>query len=282
MTATTFNFGLLIEAEQLVPFLGHEKLRIVDLSRNSVYEQLHIPHALHVKPRLLVRQEEQASGLLPDDAALQTFIEYLNISPEHHVVVYDDEGGAWAGRLIWNLHCLGFYNTSLLNGGIHAWLAAGYPTSADNEKLTKVESLFNPNLNNIDQYRIQYSELLEKVQQQNIQLWDCRTEEEYTGQRLAARRGGHIPNAIHFEWSTAINRQNHLKLHPLERTQQRLEQLGFQLDQPVVVYCQSHHRSGLAYILGRLLDWNVQAYDGAWSEWGNRLDSPIITGESPA
>ena len=224
MTATTFNFGLLIEAEQLVPFLGHEKLRIVDLSRNSVYEQLHIPHALHVKPRLLVRQEEQASGLLPDDAALQTFIEYLNISPEHHVVVYDDEGGAWAGRLIWNLHCLGFYNTSLLNGGIHAWLAAGYPTSADNEKLTKVESLFNPNLNNIDQYRIQYSELLEKVQQQNIQLWDCRTEEEYTGQRLAARRGGHIPNAIHFEWSTAINRQNHLKLHPLERTQQRLEQ----------------------------------------------------------
>ena len=282
MTATTFNFGLLIEAEQLVPFLGHEKLRIVDLSRDSVHEQLHIPHALHVKPHLLVRQEEQASGLLPDDAALQTFIEYLNISPEHHVVVYDDEGGAWAGRLIWNLHCLGFYNTSLLNGGIHAWLAAGYPTSADNEKLTKVESLFNPNLNNIDQYRIQYSELLEKVQQQNIQLWDCRTEEEYTGQRLAARRGGHIPNAIHFEWSTAINRQNHLKLHPLERTQQRLEQLGFQLDQPVVVYCQSHHRSGLAYILGRLLDWNVQAYDGAWSEWGNRLDSPIITGESPA
>ena len=282
MTATTFNFGLLIEAEQLVPFLGHEKLRIVDLSRDSVHEQLHIPHALHVKPHLLVRQEEQASGLLPDDAALQTFIEYLNISPEHHVVVYDDEGGAWAGRLIWNLHCLGFYNTSLLNGGIHAWLAAGYPTSADNEKLTKVESLFNPNLKNIDQYRIQYFELLEKVQQQNIQLWDCRTEEEYTGQRLAARRGGHIPNAIHFEWSTAINRQNHLKLHPLERTQQRLEQLGFQLDQPVVVYCQSHHRSGLAYILGRLLDWNVQAYDGAWSEWGNRLDSPIITGESPA
>ena len=282
MTATTFNFGLLIEAEQLVPFLGHEKLRIVDLSRNSVHEQLHIPHALHVKPHLLVRQEEQASGLLPDDAALQTFIEYLNISPEHHVVVYDDEGGAWAGRLIWNLHCLGFYNTSLLNGGIHAWLAAGYPTSADNEKLTKVESLFNPNLKNIDQYRIQYFELLEKVQQQNIQLWDCRTEEEYTGQRLAARRGGHIPNAIHFEWSTAINRQNHLKLHPLERTQQRLQQLGFQFDQPVVVYCQSHHRSGLAYILGRLLNWNVLAYDGAWSEWGNRLDSPIITGESPA
>ena len=282
MTATDFNFGLLVEAEQIVPFLGHELLRIVDLSRSSVYEQLHIPHAIHLKPQLLVRQEEQASGLLPDEAGLNALIEYLNISPNHHVVVYDDEGGAWAGRLIWNLHCLGFKNVSLLNGGIHAWLGAGYPTSSEVEDLAKVESLVQVNLDNIEQYRIEYSQLLEKVNQQSTQLWDCRTDDEYTGQRLAARRGGHIPNAIHFEWSSAINRQNHLKLHPLERTQQRLEQLGFQLDQAVVVYCQSHHRSGLAYIVGRLLGWNIQAYDGAWSEWGNRLDSPIITGESPA
>lgn len=282
MTTSAFNFELLIEAEQLVPFLGHDKIRIVDLSRSSVYDQLHIPHALHVKPRLLVRQEEQASGLLPDEDGLKALIEYLNISPEHHVVVYDDEGGAWAGRLIWNLHCLGFYNTSLLNGGIHAWLAAGYPTSAEAESFSKVEPLVTVNLQHLDQHRIEYAKLLQKVEQQAIQVWDCRTSEEYTGQRLAARRGGHIPSAQHFEWSTAINRQNHLKLHPLERTQQRLEQLGFQFDQPVVVYCQSHHRSGLAYILGRLLDWNIQAYDGAWSEWGNRLDSPIITGESPA
>ena len=282
MTVSTFNFALLIEAEQLLPHLGHDKLRIVDLSRSSVYDQLHIPHAIHVKPKQLLRQEEQASGLLPDVEALQALIEYLNISPEHHVVVYDDEGGAWAGRLIWNLHCLGFKNTSLLNGGIHAWLAAGYPTSSEVEKLIPVENLFEINQTDIDQYRIEYPELLDQVQNNKIQVWDCRTEDEYTGLRLAARRGGHVPGARHFEWSTALNRENHLKLHPLERTQQRLEQLGFNMNEPVVVYCQSHHRSGLAYILGRLLGWNIQAYDGAWSEWGNRLDSPVITGELPS
>lgn len=91
MTAAAFNFGLLIEAEDLVPYLGHEKLRIVDLSRASVYEQLHIPHALHLKPKLLVRQEETAMGLLPDAEGLQALIDYLNISSEHHVVAYDDE-----------------------------------------------------------------------------------------------------------------------------------------------------------------------------------------------
>lgn len=282
MTHSAFDFGLLIDAEQLVPHLGNDKLRIVDLSRASVYDQLHIPHALHLKPKFLVRQDEQATGRLPDVEGLQELIRYLNISPEHHVVVYDDEGGAWAGRLIWNLHCLGFENTSLLNGGIHAWLAAGLPTTSEVEQFKPVSALVQVDQAKIQQYRIEYTELLEKVQSSQVQLWDCRTEDEYTGLRLAARRGGHIPNALHFEWSTALNRENHLRLHPLERTQQRLEQLGFNLNEPVVVYCQSHHRSGLAYILGRLLGWNIQAYDGAWSEWGNRLDSPIITGEMPS
>ena len=282
MTVSPFDFGLLIEAEDLLPYIGHENLRIVDLCRSSVYDQLHIPHAIHVKPKQLVRQEEQASGLLPDIEGLQALLDYLNISAQHHVVVYDDEGGAWAGRLIWTLHCLGFYQVSLLNGGIHAWLGAGFATSSKVPSLAPVAAVFEMDQSNLQQYRIEYPELLPKVTDHTTQIWDCRTVEEYTGLRLAARRGGHIPNARHFEWSTALNRENHLKLHPLERTQQRLEQLGFKLNQPIVVYCQSHHRSGLAYILGRLLGCNIQAYDGAWSEWGNRLDSPIITGELPS
>ncbi|ENW07246.1 sulfurtransferase [Acinetobacter beijerinckii] len=282
MTDTDFKLGLLIEPEQLVPYLGHELIRVVDLSRASVYEQLHIPHAIHLQPKYLVAQNEQANGVLPEIEGLKILIEKLNISSLHHVVVYDDEGGAWAGRLIWNLHCLGFERTSVINGGIHAWLGAGLPTSAEVERFSPVTELVKVNLDAVQKHRIEYDELLEQVQEQKIQLWDCRTNEEYTGLRLAARRGGHIPNALHFEWSTALNRENHLKLHPLERTQQRLEQLGFNLQQPVVVYCQSHHRSGLAYILARLLNWQVRAYDGAWSEWGNRLDSPIISGESPS
>ena len=280
MSKSAFNFELLIEVEDLVPYLGSEKIRIVDLTRSSVFEQLHIPHAIHLQPKYLVRQEENASGLLPEEEGLEELIRILNITADHHVVVYDDEGGAWAGRLIWNLHCLGFYNTSLLNGGIHAWLGAGLPTTSEVEKFEQLESLVEVHLN--EQYRIQYNELLQKVKNNEIQVWDCRTEDEYTGLRLAARRGGHIPGARHFEWSTALNRENHLKLCPLQNTQQRLEQLGFNLHEPVVVYCQSHHRSGLAYIIGRLLGWNIQAYDGAWSEWGNSLASPIITGETPS
>ena len=273
--------GLLIEPEQFAPFLAHEQIRIIDLSRESVFDQLHLPQAILVRPKELLIQDGLTNGLLPDAEQLQALINRLGLTAEHHVVVYDDEGGAWAGRFIWNLHCAGFYHTSLLNGGIHAWLAAGLPISNEEYTVPVVNQPFVVDVSQQQDYRIQYDELAERVTQQNIQLWDCRSEEEYTGLRLAARRGGHITGAKWYEWSTAIHRQNHLKLHPLTHIQQQLEQRGFDLSQPVVVYCQSHHRSGLAYIIGRLLNWQIRAYDAAWSEWGNRLDSAVVNGEHP-
>ena len=273
--------GLVIEPEQFLPFLDDQRYIIVDLSRESVFEQLHLPRAISIKPKALVRVEELTLGLLPEQVQLQQLFNDLGITEQHHVIVYDDEGGAWAGRFIWNLHCAGFYQVSLLNGGIHAWLAAGLPISTDYTAPTPQQFPYQVDLTALSSHRIDFSELKTLVEQQSIQLWDCRTEAEYTGVRLTARRAGHIKGAKHYEWSTAINRQDHLKLHSLHRIQQQLQQLDFDLKKPVVVYCQSHHRSGLAYIIGRLLNWQIRAYDGAWSEWGNRLDSAVVHGEHP-
>ncbi len=281
MPALPIHLPLLVEAEQLLPLLNNPLLRIVDLSRPAVYEQVHLPNALALPHALLVKQEEHAAGLLPDTAQLQQLVQILAISPDHHVVVYDDEGGAWAGRLIWTLEALGFHQVSLLNGGIHAWLAAGLPTSMEAFTPQPVGQPFEIQLNLA--HRIEFAELKQVVEQNDspFNLWDCRTREEYTGERLAARRGGHIPNAFHLEWSTALDRQNSLRIRPLEVIRQKLLDRGLDEQKAVVVYCQTHHRSGLAYVLARLLNLQVRAYDGAWSEWGNRLDTPIVTGEQP-
>ena len=86
-------FGLLVEPEQFAPFLDDPKFRIVDLSRESVFEQLHLPNAISVRPSELVRHQEFASGLLPETEKLQTLFDRLGITANHHVIVYDDEGG---------------------------------------------------------------------------------------------------------------------------------------------------------------------------------------------
>ena len=279
--AEPLSLPLLVDAKQLLPVLNHPLLRIVDLGKPRVYEQVHLPNALSLAPALLVRQEEHASGLLPDHEQLQQLLQTLAITPEHQVVVYDDEGGAWAGRLIWTLHILGFDKVSLLNGGIHSWLAKGLPTSSEVPSLAAVES-FPPNPLNLEP-RITLDELKTILAEQPdaYNLWDCRTHGEYTGARLAARRGGHLPGAFHYEWNTVLDRQNNLCLRPLPEIMAELQQQGLNPQKPVIVYCQSHHRSGLAYVLARLFNWPVRAYDGAWSEWGNRLDTPIVTGEHP-
>ncbi len=281
MSVKPIQLPLLVEAEHILPLLDHPLIRIVDLSRPAVYEQVHLPNALALAHALLVKQDEHAAGLLPDIEQLQQLISTLAISPQHHVVVYDDEGGAWAGRLIWTLEAIGFHHVSLLNGGIHAWLSAGLPTSMAHFKPEPIDHPISIHLN-LD-HRIEIEELRQAVEQPEtpFNVWDCRTREEYTGERLAARRGGHIPTAFHLEWSTALNRQDSLRLRSLDVIRQKLLDRGLDEQKTVVVYCQTHHRSGLAYVLARLLNLKVRAYDGAWSEWGNRLDTPIVTGEQP-
>ncbi|MEC7121186.1 MAG: rhodanese-like domain-containing protein [Pseudomonadota bacterium] len=276
------TFPLLITPIDLLPHLDQLNLRIIDLSRESVFQQVHLRGAIWLNGRRLMRGIEPVAAGLPDLDVLTALMAELGITPQHQVVAYDDEGGGWASRLIWTLHRLGHDKVSLLDGGIHAWLADGLPTEEGASSTIDCPlSIWTLD----PQPEVSAEQLMVGFEQDPYHLWDCRSLEEYRGERLAARRGGHIPNAKHYEWTRAMDRSNALRLRPLDQIRQELIECGILSDAqqtphtPIVTYCQSHHRSSLTYVVGKILGLPIQAYAGGWSDWGNRTDTPIHTGE---
>ena len=95
-----------------------------------------------------------------------------------------------------------------------------------------------------------------------------------------AQRGGHIPGAINLDWLELIDRDNQMRLKDLTELQARLNELGITADKTVITHCQTHHRSGLSYLLMKILGYpHIKGYHGSWGEWGNSETTPIEIGD---
>ncbi len=260
---------LLIEPEELQAQLDQPKLLIIDLCSEASFQQGHIPGAQYVSPKALVCGQPPAPGRIAGLPQLETLFERLGLSDDTHVVAYDDEGGGWAGRLIWTLDAIGHKHYSYLNGGIHAWRSAGLPLTTDTSARTPV-----PQHLTIDPaVVIEIADILPRLGQPDFAVWDARSAEEYRGEKVLAQKGGHMPGAIHCEWTSMMDPSRDLRIR--EDALERLNELGFNANQTIVSHCQSHHRSGFTYLLGKILGLNVKGYHGSWSEWGNHPDTPV-------
>ena len=263
---------LLLEPQTLAERLGEPDLLIVDLGKAQVFQQAHIPGAVHLDFRALQKGTQPAPGLLPDAASLTALFSDLGLTPDTHVVACDDEGGGWAGRLLWVLESIGHPRYSFLNGGIHAWLAEGLPTdmkvherAASDYRVTHLHEHTN----------ITLDELLQRLDDPQLAIWDARSEEEYAGVRAFAQKAGHIPGAIHYEWTEPMDRSRHLRIRPLDQVRDELARRGLTDDKEIITHCQTHHRSSYSWLVGKLLGLNIRGYAGSWSEWGNHPDTPV-------
>lgn len=270
---TEHSLPLIVEPEALHSLLPDDNLILVAVCSAQVYNAGHIPGSHLVEPAELVSGEKPATGKIPSAERLSVLFSRLGLSADKHIIAYDDEGGGWAGRLIWTLDVLGHQQSSYLNGGLIAWARAGLPL--DDLPPDSATTQFTAQ---IDHSQIaQQADVLGQIGASDSVVWDARAREEYDGVKVTAIRNGHIPGAVNLDWLDLMDRDNDLRLKPLSDISQALESLGINKNKSVITHCQTHHRSGLTYLVGKALGLDIKAYDGSWSEWGNADDTPIET-----
>jgi thiosulfate/3-mercaptopyruvate sulfurtransferase len=264
---------LLLEvAELAVELAQRDDLLIIDVSAPDNYLAGHLPGALHLPPGALLRGTPPAPGKIPELAQLEALFSALGLNGDKHVIAYDDEGGGWAGRLLWTLEAVGHPHYSYLNGGIHAWRGAGLPVQNEVTKPQPSACSFELNAGPI----VEAEEILALLGDPNFRVWDARSPAEYRGERSGSARAGHIPGAINIDWLELIDRANAMRLVDLAELRSRLASLDLGPDRNIVTHCQSHHRSALSWLAMRILDYpQARGYHGSWGEWGNRDDLPV-------
>ena len=105
-------------------------------------------------------------------------------------------------------------------------------------------------------------------------LLDTRSDGEYDGTTVRAKRGGRMSGAVLVEWSRNLDQDGAFK--PAAELRAMYEQAGVTPDREVITYCQGGYRAAHGYLALRLLGYlRVRNYTGSWKEWGDRMEVPV-------
>jgi thiosulfate/3-mercaptopyruvate sulfurtransferase len=90
-------------------------------------------------------------------------------------------------------------------------------------------------------------------------------------------RGGHIPGSRNLPYNELVREDG--TMLPPESLQRRIAAAGIDPSRPIIATCGSGVSAcALIHALHLLGHDQVALYDGAWTEWGGRADTPIESG----
>ncbi|WP_426670614.1 sulfurtransferase [Mucilaginibacter sp. McL0603] len=240
----------------------------------------HLEGAQHVDldKDLAVKPEDPAYGgrhPLPPLEDFAKLLGKLGITPDTHVVVYDDKAAAFGGaRIWWMLKAIGHKKVQVLNGGLQALINAGVPLSTEPYTAEPVQPYPVPPLY---MGTADIEQAGDAAKDDTKMVIDVRESPRYLGQTEPIDLiAGHIPGAVNLPYTTNLDATGkYLPADELKKTYEKL--FGNVLPSEVIVHCGSgvtacHTLLGMDYagIKGPKL------YVGSWSEWSRR-DLPIAT-----
>ncbi len=274
----------LIEAAELKS-LNKDSYILIDArgfgNSRERYEQGHLEGARYVDlEQLAAHPENPAFGgrhPLPSLKDFTALLGRLGITPQSHVIVYDDKGAANpAARFWWMLKAIGHQKVQVLNGGLQAAVEAGLPITTE---ITSAPQATTYEAAHDFTGTVVLEDVAKAVQSPDSIVIDVREAPRYLGHTepldLVA---GHIPGAVNVPYNNNMDADNrYLKAEELKANYEKVFN-GKQPEQ-VIVHCGSGvtachtllalQQAGLP---------GAKLYVGSWSEWSRR-DLPIAKEE---
>src|SRR5690606_16712577 len=141
---------------------------------------------------------------LPTIEKFATTLSQLGITPESHVIIYDDKQGAnAAARFWWMLTAIGHKKVQVLNGGFQAALQIGFTT--DDAIVTPIEVATYP-VSNWQLPQATIKEVEAKASTKDSIIIDVREPQRYQGiTEPIDLVAGHIPGAINLPYTTNLD-----------------------------------------------------------------------------
>ena len=265
------NPQLLITSSELNQRLREaEPPTLIDLRPAELFAQGHLPGAVHLD---LFGISLIDTSPAPLDAFMWMIAHLLvtrGVSADRTVVVYDDQSGMRAARAFWFLEFFGHSDPRVLDGGFTAWTGLGLTTTTE----TQPPRRGTWDVGRVRERLATWSDVATRIERDDAVMLDTRSDGEYHGSNVRAKRGGAIPGAVHLEWTQNLNDEGGFKA--AADLQDMYTDKGITPEKEVVSYCQGGYRAAHSYLALRLLGYpRVRNYIGSWKEWGDREDLPI-------
>ena len=275
----------LVSTDWLAAHLGEPALKVVDatfylphLERDAraEFEQAHIPGAVFFDIDAVADHAIPLPHMLPDATAFADAVGALGIGTEDRVVAYGGRGLIASARVWWTFRVFGHGRVAVLDGGLGKWKKEGRPIEAG--RVAPAPKRFAATYHK--ELVADLTRMLGLLERRDAQIVDARSRGRFTATEPEIRpglRGGHIPGSINLPYGELFRGEDDAML-PADDVQAAFARAGLDPERPAVATCGSGVSAAvLALALYRLGRRDAAVYDGSWTEWGGRADTPVAT-----